>query len=140
DVILADAQTVARDLQWQMPVAEVPGDPQQALPVGGLDLDDRLGRRAHPHIPAAVELKPVAVGEMLGARQIEEKGRARIGDEANAATMPVEVGERHCVERSVFRPLAAGMDSESPLHRISRPSLRGAAGNEAISRTRLRRT
>src|SRR6267154_1331552 len=29
DVILANAQTLACDLQWQMPVAKVPGDAQQ---------------------------------------------------------------------------------------------------------------
>src|SRR6266404_4681781 len=73
-VILANAQTLACDLQWQMPVAKVPGDAQQARPISGRDLDDRLGRCTHLDIPSTVEFEPVAVGEVLGAWQIEEKG------------------------------------------------------------------
>src|SRR6266436_10153767 len=117
-----------------MPVAEVPGDPQQALPVRGLDLDDRLGCRTHLDIASAVEFEPVAVGEMPGARQIEEKRRTRIGDEANAAAVPVEVRQRYSIYRGGFRPLAARVDSDGPRHRpLNRPSLRGVAGDEAIS-------
>ena len=71
-----DEVTLACDLQWQMPVAKVPGDAQQARPISGRDLDDRLGRCTDLDIPSTVEFEPVAVGEVLGARQIEEKGRA----------------------------------------------------------------
>src|SRR5438132_8449696 len=106
DVILANAQTVAQNLQRQMPVAEVPSDSQQARPVGGCDLKDCLGRRSHADIAAAVELEPVAIGEMLGARQIEEKGGSRIGNDPNATAMPVEIGQRYRVYRRGFRPLA----------------------------------
>jgi hypothetical protein len=117
DVIFANSQALADNLQRQVAVAEMPGDPQQARPVAGLNLDNRLGRGAHADIAAAVEFEPVAVGEMLGARQIEKKGGPRIGDEANAAAVPVEINQSYLVDRSIIRPLTAGMDSNSPPHR-----------------------
>jgi hypothetical protein len=56
---------------------------------------------------------------MTGMRQIEEKGRARIADEADAAAMPVEISQRHRVHHATFRPLAAAMDSNRPPHRAA---------------------
>jgi|SRR6516162_9998132 len=75
DMILANAQAVADDLNRQMAVAEMPGDAQQAWPIRGFDIEDWLGRRAHDDKAAGVKLEAVTLGEMLGARQIEEKGR-----------------------------------------------------------------
>ena len=54
DVIRANAQVIAENLQRQMTIAEVPGDPRQAHPIVGLDFEDRFGRRAHPEIAAGV--------------------------------------------------------------------------------------
>jgi hypothetical protein len=99
-----------------MAVAEVPSDPQQARSIGGLDLEDRLRRRAHADVTAAIECEPVTVGEMPGVRQVEEKGRARIADEADAAAVAVEKSKCDRINHAVFRPLAAGMDSDSPPH------------------------
>src|SRR5271170_4885709 len=94
DVVGADAKTLSGNLQWQMAVAEMPGDAQQTSAIRRLDLQHRLRRRAHADIATAVEFEPVAIAKMLGAREVEQKGLARIGDEANAAPMPVEIGER----------------------------------------------
>ena len=119
DMIGADAQPLAGDLQRQMPVAEMPGDAQQARGLSAVDLDDRLGGGAHPDIAAVVELEPVAFGQMLGARQIEQKRRARIGDQPDAAAMPVEIGQRHRVDRRLVRPMAARMDRNRPPHLVT---------------------
>src|SRR5207248_397126 len=109
DMIGAQAQPVLQHLQWQMPVPEMPGDAQKLGRGIGGDLDDRLRRGAHPHIAAIVELEPVALGEMLGARQIQQKRRAGIGDEADAATVPVDKHEGHAVDRRLLRPMTARM-------------------------------
>ena len=89
DVIGANAQPLADHLQRQVTIAEVPGDPQQASPIGGRDLENRLGRGADPQIATGVELQPVTLGQMRCVRQIEQKGGTRIGDEADAAAVPV---------------------------------------------------
>jgi hypothetical protein len=95
----------------------MPGDPQQARRIGGFDLEHRLGRGTHPHIAAVVQFEPVAVGERVGARQIEKKRRARIGGKATAPTMPVDLGESGGVRCLLLWPPAAGMDCNRPPHR-----------------------
>ena len=133
DMIGADAQAVPNRLQRQMPVAEMPGDPQQGGAILGLDVEHRLRRRAYADKTAAVEFEAIAVGEMMGPRQIEQKNLARIGDEPDAAAMAVEVGEGHRVERRLLPPMAAMVHRDRPPHLVSRPSLRGAVGDEEIS-------
>ena len=89
DMILANAQAVADDLNRQMAVAEMPGDAQQAWPIRGFDIEDWLGRRAPSISPrvTASSLTPAALSSC--ARQIEKKGSTRIGDQTDAPPMPV---------------------------------------------------
>lgn len=89
DVVRANAQALAGDLQRQMPIAEMPGNPQQIDTIGGLDFEDRLGCGADTEKAAAVELETVALGKVMCPRQIEQKGLARIGDKADTAAVPV---------------------------------------------------
>jgi hypothetical protein len=117
DVIRSNAQPLAGDLKRQVPVAEVPSDPQQVRPIDRLDFQKRLRRRANAEIPAGVELKTVAVDEVTRPRQIEKKGLSRIGDEADAAAMPVDVSEGHRTQRGVFRPIASAVNRDGPAHR-----------------------
>jgi hypothetical protein len=116
-MILAYPQTLARNLQWQMPIAEVPGDAQQARAIGRLDLEDRLCRRANPQVPAAIEFETITIRKMMWARQIEQKGFTRIGNQANAAAVPIKIGKRYRVDRRSFRPVAANVDRYRPPHR-----------------------
>src|ERR1700757_3252360 len=74
DVIRADAQPLAGDLQREMAIAEMPGDPQQRGPVGCLDLEHRLGRRTDEQVATDVEFETVPVSELTGPRQIKQKG------------------------------------------------------------------
>ena len=117
DVIAPDADGLRHDLRRQMAIAEMPGDAQQAWPIRGFDIEVWLRRRAHDDKAAGVELEAVTLGEMLRARQIEEKGRTRIGDEADAAAVSVEIRQGHPVDHLVFRPPATGMDGNRPPHR-----------------------
>jgi hypothetical protein len=117
DVIRSNAQPLPGDLKWQVPVAEVPSDSQQVRPIDRLDFEKRLRRRANAEISAGIELKPVAVDEVMRPRQIEKKGLSRIGGEADAAAMPVDVSEGHRTERGVFRPIAPAVDREGSPHR-----------------------
>ena len=84
DMVGADAKPPLHRLQRQMAVADVPGDAQKIGLGGRGDLDDRLGRGAHPQIAAIVEFEAIALGEVLRARQIEQKRRPGIGNEADA--------------------------------------------------------
>jgi hypothetical protein len=117
DVIRSNAQPLAGDLKRQVSVAEMPSDPQQVRPIDRLDFEKRLGGGANTKIPAGFKLKTVAVDEATRPRQIEKKGLSRIGDEADAATMPVDVSEGDRTERGVFRPIAPAVDREGSPHR-----------------------
>ncbi len=77
---------------------------------------------------------------MLGARQIEQKGRTRIADEADAAAMPVEVGQRYRIDHAVLGPVTAGMDRNRPLHLCQSAVIaRSRRRRSNLGRTRLRR-
>ena len=113
----ADAQPLAGDLQRQMPVAEVPGDAQQV----GRDRRPLFRRPApaaarDPEIAAAVEFETVALDQVMRPRQVEQIGFARIGDQADAAAVPVEIGEGHRVDRRLFRPMPPPMHRNRPPH------------------------
>src|SRR6266851_4039395 len=116
DMIRANPQPPLQRLQGQMPVAEVPGDAQQVGRAVGGDLDDRLGGGAHPDIAAIVEFEPVTLGKTLGARQIEQKRRPGLGNEADAAPMAIEKRQCYAVDRRFVGPMASRMNGDRPPH------------------------
>ena len=63
-----------------------------------------------------VELESFAIGEMMGARKIEEKARTRIGDEADTAAVTVEIRQCHRVDSGLFRPFSASANRYRPPH------------------------
>jgi len=100
-----------------MSVAQMPCDPQQGRPIGCLDFKNWLGRGAHADKAAGVELEPVAVCQMMRPGQVEQKAFAGVRDKPDAAPVPVNVGESHGVERSLWRPMSRRMDLYRPVHR-----------------------
>jgi hypothetical protein len=55
---------------------------------------------------------------MMRARKVKEKGLTGIGDEADAASVAVEVSERHRVDPRAFGPLAPCVNCYRPPHRF----------------------
>jgi hypothetical protein len=73
DVIAPDPQAFRHDLRRQMTIAEVPGDPNQVMRVGALDLDQRLRRGDDLNQPTIVQHQRVPASQHNGAFQIEQK-------------------------------------------------------------------
>ena len=117
DVIGPDAQPLARDLKRQVPVPEMPRDPQQTGWIGALDFEERLASRTDADKIAAVERKAIARGEVMRVRQIEQESLAGVGNKADAAAVPVNIGERHRVDRALLRPMAAVVNCNGAAHR-----------------------
>ena len=91
-----------------MPVAEMPGQPQQVLRRRGRDLHQRFRRGAHAHEAAGGQREPIALLQHLRFRQVEQEGEAAFaGVEPPAAEAVVEI-DRHRVAQLVFRPAAGG--------------------------------
>ena len=91
----------------------MPGNAQQVWRFGAFDFKDWLGGGKYAQITAAVEFEAIAVDQVMRPRQVEEIGLARIGDQANATAMSVDIGEGYGVDRSVFRPTSPG-EPQSP--------------------------
>ena len=88
-MVAANAQPIADDLHVDMPVADMPGEPRQLVTVGRGDFDQRLEPADDAHNTAVVEHKPVAVAQSGRLWQVEQKGRAALAFQDNAAAMPV---------------------------------------------------
>jgi hypothetical protein len=73
DMIAPDPQPLGHDLGRQMPVAEMPGDPDQMMRVGAPDLEQRLRRRDHFDQPAIVEHQRVAAAQRDGIFEVEQE-------------------------------------------------------------------
>jgi hypothetical protein len=118
-VVAADAQPLAGDLQVDVAVADVPGEPRQFVGIGRRDLDQRLGPADNPHHGAVVEDEAVAVMQGRRLRQIEQKPGAALAGQDDAAAMAVVGVERDLVDRAGAVPKARGFDGLRALHRQS---------------------
>jgi hypothetical protein len=100
DVIGANAQSLPGDLKRQMSVTEMPCDPQQGRPIGRLDFKNRLGRSAHTDKATGIQLEPVAIGQMMRPREVEEKALPGVAGKPDAAAVPIDIREGYRIERS----------------------------------------
>jgi hypothetical protein len=73
DVIAPDPQALWHDLRGQMPVAEMPGDPDPMQWIGTPDLDQRLGRGNHLDQPAILQHQRIAAAQGDGVFEVEQK-------------------------------------------------------------------
>ena len=87
-VIAAHSQLAADDLDPGVAVAEMPGEADEFERRLGLDLDQRLGPACNGHDRAVLEHETVAVFQRHRAVEIEQKFRAVLAGEHDAAAMP----------------------------------------------------
>jgi hypothetical protein len=59
-----------------MPIAEMPGDADQMMGIGALDLEQRLGRRHHFDQPSIFQHQRVAAAQGDGVLQVEQEFEA----------------------------------------------------------------
>ena len=101
-MIAADAQALGHQLGGQMAVAEMPGDPDQMMRIGPLDLDQRLGRGDHLDQPAVLEHQRITAAKRDGILEVEQKLQSTRARHRHTAAVPVVeiehdgVGRRFC--------------------------------------------
>jgi hypothetical protein len=100
DVVVADAQPVGQDLHRQVPVAQVPGDPDHGFGALARDVGDRLGRGVNRHGPPVVEEQAVAVVQGPGLGQLEQEGEPTVAGEREAPPVPVVEVQRDLIGRA----------------------------------------
>ncbi len=102
DVIAADTQALGHDLRRQVAVAEMPGDPDQMMRVGALDLEQRLGRRHHLDQPSVLEHQRIAAAERNGVFEIEQEFEPARACHRHPPPVPVVEIEHDGIGRSLF--------------------------------------
>jgi hypothetical protein len=105
DVIAADAQTPARDLRRQMPIAKMPGDPHQMRGIRAPDLDERLGCGDHLDQPAILQHQRVAAAEGYGVLQIKQEFEAARTRHRHPPAMAVVEIKHHGIGRRFDPPI-----------------------------------
>jgi hypothetical protein len=105
-VVAAHAQPIADDLNVDVAIADVPGEPRQLVSIGRGDLDKRLRPPGNAHDRAVIEDEAVAVAQRRRLRQVEEEGRAALAGQDDAAAMALLRIERDAIDRARVVPLA----------------------------------
>ena len=125
-MIAADAQPIADDLHVDVAVADVPGEPRQFVAVGGRDFDQRLRPADDPHNAAVVEHETIAVTQGGRLRQVEQKGRAPLAGQDDAAAMPLMRVEQDLIDGAAMSQWPAVLTSRarfiSPIRSAADPS------------------
>ena len=95
DMISPDAQTFADDLRRQMPIAEMPGDPDQMIRICPADFHQRLRRGDHFDQPPVFQDQRVAATQRYGLFQIQQEFQPVCPRHRHAAAMTVVEIEHH---------------------------------------------
>ena len=106
-MVAPDAQAARRDLRRQMPVAEMPGDPDQMLRIGAAYLDQRLRRRDDLDQPGIVEHQRIAATQHGSVFQIEQEFEPARARHRHAPAMTVVKIEHHGIGRRLTPAMRA---------------------------------
>src|SRR5581483_10693133 len=75
-MVAPNAQRLRHELGRQMPVAEMPGDADQMMRIGALDLEQRLWRGHDLDQPAILQHQRVAAAQGDGVLEVEQEFQA----------------------------------------------------------------
>jgi hypothetical protein len=108
-----------------MPIAEMPGDPDQMQRIGAADFDQRLGRGDHFDQPAVLEHERVAAAQRHRVFEIEQEFQPARARHRHPTPMPVvEIEHDGIGGRLVPAMLALNFGGADHRPRTSRPCRR----------------
>jgi hypothetical protein len=124
-MVAPDPQALGHDLGRQMPIAEMPGDPNQMQWIGAADLDQRLGRGDHFDQPAVLEHQRIAAAQCDRVFQIEQEFQPARARHRHPPPMPVvEIEHDGIGGRPVPAMLALNSGGADHRFKTSRPCRR----------------
>jgi len=115
DVIAPDPQMLARDLDRQVPVAEVPGKPHHLPGIDAAQLNQRLGRGDDLDQATVLEHQRVTAAQRDGLRQVEQEFEAVRAGHGHAPPVPVVELQHDGIGRRIA-PAARGLDRRRAQH------------------------
>ena len=89
DMVASDAQAFTDDLRRQMPVAEVPGDPDQMMRIAAANFEERLRCRHHLDQPVIVEHQGVAATQRDRVFEIKQELKSPRAGHRHPPPVPV---------------------------------------------------
>ena len=92
-MVAPDPERASRQLDRQVTIAEMPGDPRQRDRVLAADLGERLRRRDHFDDAAVLQRETVAGAQHQSLGQIEQEGEALDAGHRDAAAMTIVIIE-----------------------------------------------
>lgn len=107
-VVAPDAKAIARQLRRQMPVAEMPREPDQAGGVRRFDFHEFLRLRFHRHEAPVLKFEGLPVPENHGRGEVEQDVEAVYAPQHPPPPVPQIMVEDHGIRRRA-RPLT-GLD------------------------------
>lgn len=117
-MIPADAQPTIGNLDREVAVAEMPGQPQQMLRIAGADLGQRFRRTDNLDEPSIFEADRVARAQGHGFGQIQQEAKASHAFHGHATAMPVVIIKHHRIG-GVSCPVALGDDGFGADHPVA---------------------
>jgi hypothetical protein len=100
DVIDANADAVAEQLNRQMTIAQVPCDANEFAIVVRVDFKQRFGAGTNPDNPAVVQREPIAIAQPHRVGQIDQQFLARLRGQNNAAAMAAIEIDQDLIDRA----------------------------------------
>jgi hypothetical protein len=114
-VIAADSQVLARDLNRQMPIAEMPGEPHHLPGIDAAKLDQRFRRCDDLNQPAVIEHQGIAAAQRDGLRQIEQEFETTGAGHGHPPPVPVVEPQHDGIGWRIV-PAARGPDRRCAQH------------------------
>lgn len=118
NVIAPDPEGRAHELRRQMPVAQMPGDPDEMGRVLGLDLDKVFRFGHHFDNPPVLQLKTIGVAQVNGARFVQQKGQTFFSAQDGPPAIAVIEIERDPVCRLPL-PASGGVNFLDTYHYVA---------------------
>jgi hypothetical protein len=117
DVIAADPQTFADDLGRQVPVAEMPGDPDQMMRIDTAYFHQRLRCGHHFDQPAVLEHQRIAAAQRDRIFEVEQKFEPARANHRHPPPVPVVEIEHNRIGGGL-QPTMLWMDVGGADHRL----------------------
>ena len=100
-MITPDPQAFGHDLGRQMPVAEMPGDPDQMMRVGATDFDQRLRGCDHFNQPPVLQHQRIATAQRYRIFEVEQEFEPAGADHRHPPPVPIVEIEHDGIGRSL---------------------------------------
>ena len=103
-----NAQQLAANVSWQMPIAQVPRESHELSGIGVPDFDQALFGGLDPYPSAVFQLQTVSIRHGHGFRKVQYDHFTIVESEQNAPAVPRFKIKSDGAGRSVIWPLACG--------------------------------